>query len=87
MAKIEIELDLGAYLVPIAETLEAFADGSVDEGDLVLLADLIKNFADYLEGVQGNIEIELERLLGDLLDNPMVQIGLISLAKVIRDKA
>jgi hypothetical protein len=80
MAKIEIELDLGAYLVPIAETLEAFADGSVDEGDLVLLAD-------YLEGVQGNIEIELERLLGDLLDNPMVQIGLISLAKVIRDKA
>jgi hypothetical protein len=87
MTKFEIELDLGDYLIPLAETLEAFADGSVDPGDLVLLGDTIQRFGEYLEGVQENTEVELARLIEDKLDNWQVKIALITLASYIRSRA
>jgi hypothetical protein len=87
MAIVQIELDLHSYLDPIAETLEAFADGSVDQGDLIVLAEAIENLNDYLESTQGNIEIELKRVIGDFIANPAVSLALLYLARILRAKA
>jgi hypothetical protein len=87
MTKFEIELDLSEYLIPLAETLEAFADGRVDPGDLVLLSETIATLGEYLQDVQANTEVELARLLEDKLDNWQVKIALISLASYIRSRA
>jgi hypothetical protein len=87
MTKFEIELDLGDYLIPLAETLEAFADGHVDPGDLVLLSETIGILGGFLQDVQENTEVELSRLIEDKLDNWQVKIALITLAGYIRSRA
>ena len=70
----------------LATTLRNLADGSVDEGDLVVLRDVLHLLADELIDFVGALEAKGEEFLGEYLQLWYVKSGLLMLSTEIEKK-
>lgn len=70
----------------LAQTLRNLSDGSVDEGDLVVLRDVLHLLADELIDFVGALEAKGEEFLSEYLQLWYVKTGLSMLAAEIDKK-
>lgn len=70
----------------LAATLRNLSDGSVDEGDLIVLRDVLYLLADELISFVGALEAKGQELLGEYLQLWYVKMGLGMLADEIDRK-
>ena len=70
----------------LVATLRNLSDGSVDEGDLIILRDVLHLFADELIDFVGNIEAKGQDLVGEYLQLWYVKSGILMLAAEIEKK-
>lgn len=70
----------------LASTLRALSDGSVDEGDLIIVRDFLYLLVDEAIVAVGELEAKGQELLGGVLKNWYVKIILLQLAAEIDER-
>ena len=73
-------------LLDLVVTLRNLSDGSVDEGDLIVLRDFIHELADNHIDFVGNIEAKGQELVGEYLQLWYVKSALLMLSAEIEKK-